>query len=53
MREVFDGMAGSRIALATGMQSSWVSRLWSELGHEVMVAHARKVRLIGESRKKR
>jgi transposase len=29
-----------------------VSRLLSELGHEVIVAHARNVRLIGESRKK-
>jgi hypothetical protein len=30
----------------------WVSRLLSELGHEVIVAHARSVRLIAESRKK-
>jgi transposase len=29
-----------------------VSRVLSELGHEVIVAHARNVRLIGESRKK-
>jgi len=29
-----------------------VSRLLSELRHEVIVAHARNVRLIGESRKK-
>ena len=34
------------------MHSPWVSRLLSELGHEVIVAHARNVRLIGESRKK-
>jgi transposase len=32
--------------------SPWISRLLSELGHEVIVANARKVRLIGESRKK-
>jgi transposase len=38
--------------LETGMHSPWVSRLLSELGHEVIVAHARNVRLIGESRKK-
>ena len=31
---------------------AWISRLLSELGHEVIVANARKVRLIGESRKK-
>ena len=52
LREVFGGMPGSRIALETGMHSPWVSRLLSEVGHEVIVAHARKVRLIGESRKK-
>ncbi len=42
----------TRMALETGMRSPWVSRLLSELGHEVIVAHARKLRLIGESRKK-
>jgi transposase len=52
MRKVFGGMPRSRIALETGMHSPWVSRLLSGLGHEVIVAHARKVRLIGESRKK-
>jgi transposase len=52
MQEGFGGMARSRIALETGMHSPWVSRVLSELGHEVIVAHARNVRLIGESRKK-
>lgn len=52
MREVFDKMPRSRIALETGTHSPWVSRLLSGLGHEVIVAHARKVRLIGESRRK-
>ncbi len=52
MREVFGGMPCSRMALETGMHSPWVSRLLSELGHEVIVAHARNVRLIGESRRK-
>ena len=52
MREVFGGMACSRMALETGVHSPWVSRLLSELGHEVIVAHARNVRLIGESRRK-
>ena len=52
MKEVFGGMPRGRIALETGMHSPWVSRLLSELGHEVIVAHARNVRLIGESRKK-
>ena len=52
MKEVFGGMPRSRLALETGMHSPWVSRLLSELGHEVIVAHARNVRLIGDSRKK-
>jgi transposase len=46
------GMPSSRIALETGTHSPWVSRLLSKLGHEVIVAHARNVRLIGESRRK-
>ena len=52
MKEVFGGMPRSRLALETGTHSPWVSRILSELGHEVIVAHARNVRLIGESRKK-
>jgi transposase len=52
MREVFGSRPRCRIALETGMHSPWVSRVLSELGHEVIVAHARSVRLIGESRKK-
>src|SRR5438045_3160975 len=45
-------MPRSRIALEIGTHSPWISRLLSDLGHEVIVANARKVRLIGESRKK-
>jgi transposase len=52
LQEVFGVMPRSRIALETGTHSPWISRLLSELGHEVIVADARKVRLIGESRKK-
>jgi transposase len=52
MREAFGSMPHCRIALETGMHSPWVSRLLTSLGHEVIVAHARNVRLIGESRKK-
>jgi transposase len=52
VREVFGGIPHSRIALETGTHSPWISRVLSELGHEVIVAHARNVRLIGESRKK-
>src|SRR6202044_911879 len=52
MKDVFAAIPRSRIALETGMHSPWVSRLLSELDHEVIVAHARNVRLIGESRRK-
>jgi transposase len=52
MKEVFGAIPRSRIALETGMHSPWVSRALSELGHGVIVAHARNVRLIAESRKK-
>lgn len=52
MESVFGRIPRSRVALETGMHSPWVSRLLSGLGHEVIVAHARNVRLIGESRRK-
>src|SRR6202046_10028 len=52
LQEVFSAMPRSRVALEIGTHSPWISRLLSELGHEVVVANARKVRLIGESRKK-
>jgi transposase len=52
LQEVFGAMPRCRIALEIGTHSPWISRLLSELGHEVMVANARQVRLIGESRKK-
>ena len=49
MERVLNAMPLNRIALETGAHSPWVSRLLSELGHEVIVAHARNARLIGES----
>ena len=38
--------------METGTHSPWVSRVLTELGHEVIVAHAQKVRLIVKSRRK-
>jgi transposase len=52
IEEVFGGMRRSRIALETGTHSPWVSRQLEQLGHEVIVAHSRNVRLIGESSRK-
>jgi transposase len=47
MERVFAAMPHSRVALETGAHSPWVSRQLTQLGHEVIVAHARNVRLIG------
>src|SRR6266536_5279497 len=52
LQAAFGAMPRSRSALETGMHSPWISRLLSGLGHEAIVAHARNVRLIGESRRK-
>jgi hypothetical protein len=51
--EVFGAMPHSRIALETGTHSPWISRLLREFGHEVIVANARKVRLIGREPEER
>jgi len=52
IHEVFSRIPRSRTALETGTHSPWVSRQLTQLGHEVIVAHARNVRLIGESSRK-
>ena len=52
MRERFAEVPRCRMALETGTHSPWVSRLLSELGHEVIVAHAQRVELIAKSRRK-
>ena len=53
VRRRFAGQRCLRIALEVGKHSPWMSRLLVELGHEVIVANPRKVRLIWENRKKR
>jgi transposase len=40
------------IAIETGTHSPWVSRLLEECGHEVLVANARKLRLIYSNKRK-
>ncbi len=48
----FSGSKPMRIAIETGTHSPWISRMLQECGHDVLVANARKVRLIyGEGRK--
>jgi transposase len=52
IQQVFSRIPRSRIAMETGTHSPWVSRQLTQMGHEVIVAHARNVRLIGESSRK-
>jgi len=52
LSEAFSALPPCRIAIETGQHSPWVSRHLSGLGHEVIVAHAQSVRLIGESTRK-
>ena len=52
MKQTFGKIPRSLIALETGTHSPWVSRLLTELGHEVIVAHAQKVQLITKSNRK-
>ena len=41
-----------RVAIETGTHSPWVSRVLEECGHEVLVANARKLRLIYSNKRK-
>src|SRR3984885_14933318 len=52
IEEVFGRIPRSRVALETGTHSPWISRQMSQLGHEVIVAHARNVQLISQSSRK-
>ena len=50
--QTFAKIPRSLIALETGTHSPWISRLLTELGHKVIVAHAQKVELITKSNRK-
>lgn len=52
MQQNFGGWQHCRIAIEVGTHSPWVSRLLSGLGHEVIVANARQVKLISQSSRK-
>jgi transposase len=52
MKQTFAKIPQSLIALETGTHSPWVSRLLTELGYKVIVAHAQKVQLITKSNRK-
>src|SRR5215469_15560386 len=52
MKQTFARIPRSRVALETGTHSPWVSRLLTQLRHEVIVAHAQKVDWITKSTRK-
>jgi transposase len=52
LRRRFASEPSLRIAIETGTHSPWASRVLGELGHEVLVANARKLRLIYANKQK-
>jgi transposase len=52
MTATFDSLGRARIDIEVGTHSPWVSRLLGSLGHEVIVANPRQVKLITESTRK-
>src|SRR5258708_17792031 len=52
MTQVFGAIPRCRIAMEVGTHSPWLSRLLENLGHEVIVANARQVKLISQSSRK-
>src|ERR1700721_2792120 len=52
MKQIFEKIPRGLMAMETGTHSPWVSRLLTELGHQVLAAHAQKVQLITKSSRK-
>jgi len=52
LARVFGAIGRCRIAIEVGTHSPWVSRWLSQLGHEVIVANPRQVKLISHSNRK-
>lgn len=52
LQRLFSRYPGARVALEVGTHSPWISRLLQGLGFEVIVANARKVRLISHNERK-
>lgn len=52
LRRRFDSAEQMKVAIEVGTHSTWISRLLTECGHEVLIANPRKTRLIyGDKRK--
>jgi transposase len=52
LEQLFGRIPASLVALEVGSHSPWISRLMKEQGHDVVVANARRVKLISESSRK-
>src|SRR5260370_4746031 len=50
--EEFQGLRRQRVVIETGTHSRWVAQLLELMGHEVIVANARKLKLISENNQK-
>ena len=46
LREHFEALSEARVIMEVGTHSPWISRLLAELGHEVLVANARKLAVL-------
>jgi transposase len=53
LEQRFGALSECRVILEVGTHSPWMSRLLADLGHEVIVANPRQVRLITQSDRKR
>jgi len=52
LRRKFAGDDPMRVVIETGTHSPWVADLFKELGHEVIIADARRLQLIARNRRK-
>jgi transposase len=52
IRQQFEGEPQQRVAIESGTHSPWISHLLKRLGHQVIVANARKLRAISQNESK-
>src|SRR5947208_2651037 len=52
LRRVFGTLSPTRMAIEVGTHSAWVSRVLTSLGHDVVVANARRIALIHQNKRK-
>jgi len=52
LRRVFGAIGPTKIAIEVGTHSAWVRRMLTSLGHDVVVANARRIALIHQNKRK-